>query len=209
MTAPSVSPVRWNPNALPIASGGTEAAMSASRGAERTPLPKRSSTRPTSTTGHTPAAATTAFPAAASPYPAPMNGLRPRRSDHLPAKYLVTPAVASATPSMMPNTTGGAAITPMSNAGNNGNNSSLAASCISDTRVRMTRFRVSHTRRSIRRSTDEGASVTRSGSHKPMVRESSTPWATGCHIGERKSCGRARCRGAVLGPYDAAPAAPP
>ena len=67
MTAPRVSAARWKPKTLPKDSAGTPSASRASRGAPRMPLPIRSTTRPSSTTGQTPAAAMITFPKAASP----------------------------------------------------------------------------------------------------------------------------------------------
>ena len=50
-TAPNVSAARWNPNARPRSACGVSSAISASRGAPRIPLPVRSATRATSTSG--------------------------------------------------------------------------------------------------------------------------------------------------------------
>ena len=52
-TAPAVSAARWKPNARPRRWAGVSSAMSASRGDVRMPLPVRSTTRATSTNGHT------------------------------------------------------------------------------------------------------------------------------------------------------------
>ncbi len=51
ITAPVVSIARWRPKARPRASGAVESAMRASRGAVRMPLPIRSPTRATRTSG--------------------------------------------------------------------------------------------------------------------------------------------------------------
>jgi hypothetical protein len=51
MAAPTVSSARWSPKSRPRRSGVPESAMSASRGAVRTPLPNLSATRSARTAG--------------------------------------------------------------------------------------------------------------------------------------------------------------
>ena len=66
-TAPAVSAARWKPNDRPYTSGSDESAMRASRGDVRTPLPKRSVVRATSTCGQWNAVASNSLPTADSP----------------------------------------------------------------------------------------------------------------------------------------------
>jgi hypothetical protein len=66
-------------------------------------LPKRSSTRAPSTSGHPAASASSGFVAAASPYPKITIGRRtPVRSESQPENPFKTLAVASASPSITP-----------------------------------------------------------------------------------------------------------
>ena len=61
MTAPRVSMVRWKPKARPCVAGSLEAAMSASRGVVRVPLPTRSTRRASRTSGQRVASARSGF----------------------------------------------------------------------------------------------------------------------------------------------------
>ena len=90
------------------------------------------------------ATTTNAFPTPASEYPAITNGLRPYLSLDLPEISFVKPAAASAHPSIKPSARGAAPITPVSRIGNSGYKSSLAASCVNETKVRSTKFLLSH-----------------------------------------------------------------
>ena len=99
---------RWNPNTRPRAAASTPSTSNASRGAPRTPLPSRSTTRPASTPGQAPATAMIAFPSAAIPYPVAINGRLANRSPSGPTATLVMDAAPSAAPSMAPTTDGGA-----------------------------------------------------------------------------------------------------
>ena len=144
ITAPMLSPVRWKPKAFPRCSLGTESWISASRGAPRNPLPMRSVTRPKKTKGQLVAITTRALPTPANEYPAITNGLRPYLSLDLPAISFVNPAAASAHPSIRPSARGAAPITPVKRIGSNGYKSSLAASCVRETRVSTSKFLLSH-----------------------------------------------------------------
>ena len=120
ITAPILSPVRWNPNALPRWALSTESAIKASRGALRMPLPMRSVTRPRKTRGQDVATTTNALPTPANVYPEITKGLRPKRSLDFPLINLVNPAAASAHPSIRPRANGAAPITPVSKIGSSG-----------------------------------------------------------------------------------------
>ena len=98
--------------ARPRASGGVESAISASRGAVRIPLPIRSPTRATSTSGQAVATMYSALAATDAPYPVPTSNVRrPIRSDRTPEPSFTNAATLSATPSTIPMTDGVAAST--------------------------------------------------------------------------------------------------
>ena len=111
------------------AGGATAAAIKASRGALRSPLPRRSMRRRHRISGQTKVAAKSGRPTLESAYPPRTK--RPAgtpRSSSAPPSNRSTPAAASAQPSMTPTISALAPRAPVMNAGNRGATISLAES---------------------------------------------------------------------------------
>src|SRR5579885_2126176 len=101
--APSVSPARSNPHALPSDSAGTELARMAFRAGARMPRPNHPTARPTSTSGQPEAIAKIDPVLPVRKYPATAIGLRrPARSETHPDTSLASVAMPSARPSTRP-----------------------------------------------------------------------------------------------------------
>ena len=119
-TAPAVSIERWKPMMRPRSRGSVLRIRMASRGAERRPLPSRSTTRPTSTTGQVSAVAMMSEPVAAPAYPEKTISLRGRNLLSLSLISLMNAIVPSAAPSMIPMTAAGAPSTVLRKTGMSG-----------------------------------------------------------------------------------------
>src|SRR5208283_156380 len=100
--APSVSPARWNPNALPRSFFSTELAMIASRAGARIPLPIQPVILPARTNSHEAAAAINAGKIAVAMDPARANS---RRLPNLSAKYPENSFTKLDAPSLSPSIT--------------------------------------------------------------------------------------------------------
>ena len=123
-------------------SGGVTSAMSASRGAERTPLPIRSRKRTRRTWGQAVARATSGRTTDERPYPATTSGFRRgARSERRPETTFTAAAVASATPSMSPSAAAGAPGSVARRTGRSGKIISDEASVRNDTAPRATTVR--------------------------------------------------------------------